>query len=277
MLKFDHISYSYNRHSKALADINAAIAPGICLLLGPNGAGKTTLLSIIAGERFAKKGAVDFDGYNPAHRLPDDMSRIFFLPDDYVSPFRSVRTMAKCMAPFYPNFNPETLRQNLEAFGLKGTENLRGISLGMRRKSLLAFALALGVELLLLDEPANGLDIDSKKEFRRMMSRCISDEQTVLISTHTVADLEMLYDSVLVLGAGQMLLSASTEQISAKLSFVSSPTEIPDALFCEREGAQYNAIIAAETPYSTAVNFEQLYSGLMSPAADAIINLIMQD
>lgn len=277
MLKFDHISYSYNRHSKALADICATIAPGICLLLGPNGAGKTTLLSITAGERFAKKGTVDFDGYNPALRLPDDMSRIFFLHDDYVSPFRSVKAMVKYMAPFYPNFNAETLRQNLEAFGLKGTENLRGISLGMRRKSLLAFALALGVELLMLDEPANGLDINSKKEFRRMMSRCISDEQTVLISTHTVADLEMLYDSVLVLGAGRMLLSASTEQISAKLSFVSSPTEIPDALFCEREGAQYNAIIEAGTPYSTAVNFEQLYSGLMSPAADAIINLIMQD
>ena len=73
---------------------------------------------------------------------------------------------------FYPTFSQETFEENLHDFRLTGHENFNQLSLGLRHKSLLAYVLALGVDVLLLDEPANGLDIDSKKTLRNMLARC---------------------------------------------------------------------------------------------------------
>ncbi len=166
------------------------------------------------------------------------------------------------------------LAENLGAFGLSGKERLKSLSLGMRRKSYIAYALALRPDLLLLDEPANGLDIDSKKELRRMVSRCIGDGQTMVISTHTVADLEVLYDSVVILHRGEVVLSASVADISAKLSFVTSSVPVPDAVFMESEGAMFRAIIRADQPYASAIDFELLYSAVVGGQSNEIIEIL---
>lgn len=274
MLTFDHLTYSYHAGSDALADVCAAIDPGICLVLGENGAGKSTMLGLAAGNLITSEGRVDFNGMNPGKREPKAMSEIFFLPDDYRSPFRTVRDMARCHAPFYPRFDFGMLEANLASFGLSGDERLKQLSLGMAHKSYIAFALALRPSLLLLDEPANGLDIDSKKELRRMMSRCIDEDQTVLISTHTVADLEVLYDSVVVLHRGSCELAASTDSIQSALSFITSPVPVEGALYLEPDGGAFRAVIPAETPYATAVDYELLYSAMMCDAAKPIVELI---
>ncbi|MDE6611844.1 MAG: ATP-binding cassette domain-containing protein [Muribaculaceae bacterium] len=272
MLTFDKLSYSYySKGVDALSDVTASVGQGICLVLGENGAGKSTLLGLAAGNLTAKAGAVVFDGVDTGLRLPSAMSRIFFLPDDYRSPFRTVRDMVRFHAPFYPQFDPDMLDANLAAFGLSGSEHLKHLSLGMAHKSYIAFALALRAPLLLLDEPANGLDIDSRKELRRMLSRCVDETQTVLISTHTVADMEVLYDSVLVLRRSHLALCASAADIQASLSFVSSPVPPADALYFEPDGAAFRAIVAASTPYETSVDYALLYSAMMSDAAGAVV------
>lgn len=274
MLKFDALTYRYHKGSDAISGITATIEPGICLVLGENGAGKSTLLGLAGGNFVATSGSVTFDGCNVGAREPDTLSRIFFLPDDYRSPFRTVRDMVRFHAPFYPNFDADMLDANLAAFGLTGTERLKHLSLGMAHKSYIAFALALRTSLLLLDEPANGLDINSKKELRRMVSRCIADDQTVLISTHIVADLEVLYDSVMVLKRGHAVLSATTDSIQAALAFVSSPVPVEGALYIEPDGGAFRAIVPAAEPYSTAADYELLYSAMMSDAASDITELI---
>lgn len=107
-----------------------------------------------------------------------------------------------------------------------------------------------------------------------MISRCISDDQTLIIATHTVADLEMLYDNLLILRNGALALSVTTEEISAKLSFVNGPT-VPDrAIYHELDGGIVRAIVPAEVPYSTAVDFELLYSAI-SDGKDEIISRIL--
>lgn len=274
MLKFDNLTYRYNKGFDALSGITASVRTGICLVLGENGAGKSTLLGLAAGNLMATSGCVDFDGGNPGARSPRTLADIFFLPDDYRSPFRTVRDMARYHAPFYAGFDAAMLNDNLAAFGLTGSERLKNLSLGMAHKSYLAFALALRPALLLLDEPANGLDIDSKKELRRMMSRCIADDQTVLISTHTVADLEVLYDSVIVLRHGRLALAASADTIQGALAFISSPVPVEGALYLEPDGGAFRAIVAATEPYSTAIDYELLYSAMMSDAATPIVNLL---
>lgn len=274
MLEFKDVTYSYRGRYEALRDVTAAVGPGLCLVLGENGAGKTTLLCLAAGELRACSGSVEFDGENVGLRLPSMLSRIFFVSDDYESPFRCVNDMARYHAPFYPNFDAAALAANLAAFGLTGEERLRSQSLGMRRKAMIAFGLALRPELLLFDEPANGLDIGSKKELRRMVSRNMAEGQTVMISTHTVADLEVLYDSVIILRAGRVELALSTEEVGERLSFRTTSLPPVDALYVEKDGAQFRAIGIAGEPNETAVDFELLYSAIMSDARDRIINVL---
>lgn len=276
MLTFNNVCYSYTRGHNVLDGVNAAIAPGICLLLGENGAGKTTLLGLAAGSLLARGGYVDFDGGNPGDREPSVLSDIFYLSDDWQSPFKNINTTARLHGCFYPNFDADMLAANLEAFGLTGDERLKNLSLGMRRKAYIAYALSLRPKLLLLDEPANGLDIDSKKELRRMVSRCVADDQTIIISTHTVGDLEVLYDSLLLLHAGKVMLCASTDMIQSKLRFVSSNVPVPEALYMEKEGAVFHAIVAADEPDSSDIDFILLYSAIVSGEASDIIDILQQ-
>lgn len=274
MLKFNNISYSYGNKIQALHDVCATVRPGICLMLGENGAGKTTLLKLAAGNLTTGQGEIDFDGSNPGERHPDTLSRIFFLPDNYRTPFRNVLDMAEYHAPFYPRFDAGMLAENLAAFGMTGREKVKPLSLGNSHKAYLAFALALRPALLLLDEPANGLDIQSKKILRQIMSRCIAEDQTVVVSTHTVADLELLYDSVMLLSHGHMVLQATTEEISSRLSFFAGSEAVPGALYSEAGGGQIFSVVPAAEPYQTAVNFELLYSALMSERAGQVLDVL---
>lgn len=274
MLEFKDVSYSYRGRYEALRDVTATVDSGLCLVLGENGAGKTTLLGLAAAELLATQGAVMLDGEDVARRLPSMLSRIFFVSDDYESPFRCVNDMARYHAPFYPNFDAAALAENLAAFGLTGNEKLRRQSLGMRRKALIAFGLALRPDLLLFDEPANGLDIGSKKELRRMVSRNMTDGQTVMISTHTVADLEVLYDSVIILHTGRVELALSTEGVAERLSFRTTSVPPVEALYIEKDGALFRSISVAEEPGETAVDFELLYSAIMSDSREGIINVL---
>lgn len=274
MLAIDHLTYRYNRHTEALSDVSARINPGICLVLGQNGAGKTTLLNLCSGGIFPTGGTVHFDSENPSLRQPSTLSRIFFLPSEYCSPFRNINDAAEYHAPFYPRFSRLYFEENLMAFGLTGKEKLRSLSLGMLHKANIAFALALRPELLLLDEPANGLDINSKKELRRMVSRCVDEEQTVLISTHTVADLEVLYDSVLLLDHGHVLLNASTAAIADSLAFVKSSEPLPQALYIENDCGAFRMILPSDGTEQTNIDYELLYSALLSESRQSLLTLL---
>ncbi len=277
MIDLQNLSYSYRRGSLALSDITTRIEPGIHLLLGENGAGKTTLLHILDGLLIPSAGTCDVDGYAPARRQPDYLNKVFFLSESFECPFSTINRMADCHAPFYPRFDRERLAENLAAFGLDGSERIKNLSLGMRRKAFVAYALSLQVELLLLDEPANGLDIDSKKELRRMIGRSIPEDGTVIISTHTVHDLQSLFDGVIILSHGQLLLSMPTWEISRRLAFVASTSPLQQALYQEPEGGLFRAVIPNDDALDTDVNYALLYSAVMSPSSQAVLDALKTD
>ncbi len=275
MIELNNLSFRYGHTFFALRDLNTEIPSGIHLLLGENGAGKTTLLQIISGLLFPSMGECLIDGCNVALREPSVMERIFFLPEDCVFPAKTINDFARMHSRFYPTFDAGDLDRNLADFGMTGDEPLAGLSLGMRKRANLAYVLALHCPVALLDEPANGLDINAKKSLRQMIMRNCGDEQTIIISTHTVWDLEQLFDGIVVLRHGSLMISKPVYEIAERVAFVTSPGHYPGAWYEEVSMAGYRSIAPrSEDAPETDVDFNLLYSALMGNNADAIINLI---
>lgn len=263
MIEYRNLSYGYRRGFIAINDVTADVAPGIHLLLGENGAGKTTLLRLTAGLLFPTGGTCEIDGFSVASREPSVLKRVFMLPDSVEIPTRCIRDFADAHSRFYPTYSKENFEENLAEFQLTGNETFTQLSLGLKHKTLLAYVIALGVDVLLLDEPANGLDITSKKALRHTLARCVGPDQTVIISTHTVADLRELYDGVIVLSRGQLLLSRPTWEIAEKISCVATTIPPYEPLFMEQGAGVFMSIIPNETGEPSDLNYGLLYSALI--------------
>lgn len=277
MITLDNIRYYYYRGNDAIADVSAVIPSGIHLLLGENGAGKTTLLRIIAGLLIPQKGECLIDGENVKLRLPSTLQKVFMLPDNMELPTRTINKFAEIHGRFYPNFSPDTLADNLREFGFDGNEDLSKMSLGMRHKAIVAYAISLRPEVLLLDEPANGLDITSKKALRNMLARCNDENQCVIISTHTVSDLKELYDGLIVLSKGKILLCRPTWEISEAIACIDTPVPPVNKIFMEQSLGLFHSIVPNTEGIVTDLNYHLLYMALMSPERDTILEIINQD
>lgn len=275
MLTLDNLTYRYNKSKKlAIDSATAEIGPGIHLLLGENGAGKTTLLHLMAGLLTPTAGTCLMDNYPTSLRLPEIMNRLFLVSDNMTIPSRNINSFAQVHACFYPNFDADLLKSNLADFGMTGSEPLKQMSMGTRRKALLAYALALRTELLLLDEPTNGLDITAKQKLQQILARCIGDEQTVIVSTHTVWDLLNLYDGVIALSQGKLLTAQPTWEITRRLAFVTSQLPPVSPLYVEQQLGLFRAIVPADPESPTNLDFTLLYNALQSQARDIIISMI---
>lgn len=274
MIDIKNLSFNYNKGYKALDNINANLGAGVHLLLGENGAGKTTLLHVIAGLLFAKEGLCSIDGNDISLRRPCDMSKVFFMPEDITFPAKNINDFAKIHSQFYPTFNEEIFRQNLEIFHLTGNESFSSLSLGNRKKANLAYVMALGSDVLLLDEPTNGLDINAKKELLKIMVGSLREDQTVIVSTHTVWDLKNLFESVMMLRRGNLLLSMTTEELGSKLSFMASTAPSPNALYIEQDMNGFRWIEKNIDGNETEINFSLIYSALMSNAAQNVLDAL---
>lgn len=256
-------------------DATGEIGPGINLLLGANGSGKTTLLKILATLLRPESGSYTFDDAVMDQRTPQDLSKLFFLAEDAVFPLATINEMVVRHACFYPTFSLAALRSNLAAYNMSGDEKLSDMSLGQRKKANVAYALALGTSLLMLDEPCNGMDIGSKKIFNQLLASNYRDEQTVIIATHTVHNLKNLFDGVIMLNQGKIELCASVERITRHLDFVIAPSLPMQALYHETDLQGYRAIVINETDRAeTNIDYELLYASLLSPVGDEIVALI---
>lgn len=259
------------KHSiRALNGVNAVVGPGIHLLLGENGAGKTTLLHLIDGLLSPTEGKCLINGGPANLRLPSVLSKIFYLGAGMPLPAVSIAEMVRVHAIFYPRFSADVLQQNLKEFGLNDSTPFSAMSMGSRQKATVAYALALQTPILLLDEPATGLDIQSKQTLQTMLARCTEPDQTVIISTHTIADLQNLYDSLLVLNKGHLLLAMSVDSILEKIAFVST-TSNPDSevLYSSRHLSANRCIIANDGTLVSEIDYQLLYMALNDSATRA--------
>lgn len=277
MITLNNLSFTYRKGAQAISNINAAIEPGVHLLMGENGAGKTTLLHLIAGLLKPSSGNVSIDEYTPIDRSPDLLCDIFLLEEDMHFPARTINEWADVHGCFYPNFSRERLAENLKSFSLTGNENLSSLSLGLEKKSRLAYALSLGVKLLMLDEPTNGIDITARKELRHIIARNIDDNSTVIIATHTVQDFDSLFDSVILLHRSNMLVNMTTWKIGQRLLFHADSLPAYQPLYQEMDGGIYHSISANKTGEESQVNIRLLFHALQSLSRSKILNTLNND
>jgi ABC-2 type transport system ATP-binding protein len=155
---------------------------------------------------------------------------------------------------------------------------LPDFSHGQKKKFFIAFALACGAKLILLDEPTNGLDIPSKAQFRKLIAAHADAGKTFVISTHQVHDVEHLVDAIVMMDAGKILLNASVEKITQTLqsTLQSVVPEPSTCLYYEKSLAGYHVMKAASDGKETAIDFEFLFNAVLT-ARENITTLFLGD
>ena len=264
MITLKELSFSYSRKKEVLDRINLEVGSGhICGLLGKNGEGKTTLLNLLSGQIFPDQGSCLVLEEIPSERNARFLQQIFLLPEEISMPEVSAIEYIKMYAPFYPTFRDDICKACVESFEINLSDRLSKMSQGQRKKVAITLALAAHTPLLLMDEPTNGLDIPSKATFRRQVASLVDDDQTVIISTHQVRDLESLIDTVLILDQRQILLNKTLNEIGEKLYFGPLLPE-EKALYSEPTPQGTIGVTARDGKEETAVFLELLFNAAIT-------------
>lgn len=263
MLKIENLNFSYSRRSKLIESLSITINDGtICGLLGKNGSGKSTLIYLICGLLRQRSGIINSDGYTPYERNVKFLQNTFLVPEEIDLPDITIKNYVRVNSVFYPKFDMERFLKNLELFELNSEMNLGKISMGQRKKALLCFAMACNTKLLILDEPTNGLDITSKRNFRKAISECMTDEKIILISTHQIYDVDKILDHVIIIDKKGVLLNESLSEISSKYKFVftTDKSRASKALISLEVPGGFNIVEPLDEPeHETEVNIEALF------------------
>ena len=266
MIKLHELHFRYHNSPREVLDNVTLHFPAgrIVGLLGKNGTGKSTLLYLMAGLLRPQKGTVHFGLHHVADRTPEMLSDLFVVPEHIELPAIRLSRFVELHRAFYPNFSDEQLNENLQHFDLTPEVNLGALSTGQLKKAYISFALATGTRLLLMDEPTNGLDIPSKAQFRRTVAASMSEERTIVISTHQVHDVEHLIDHIVMLRNHNVALDISTEDLCRQLRFEQRAygEDLSDALYAETSITGTALIAPNHDGRDTPLDIELLFNAL---------------
>jgi ABC-2 type transport system ATP-binding protein len=200
----------------SLGPLSLVIPRGtVCALVGPNGAGKTTLLNLLMGIGPGDGGRATVLG----HDLATDAVTVkrhtaFVSPDISYTAWGSVGRAIDFVSGFYPDWNQERCEQLLNQLRLRRTERIESLSFGSRMKLSLLLALSRNPELLLLDEPTLGLDPLARRGlFAELLAFMRSEDRTIVISSHQLAEAERIADHVAVINQGQIVVAGAIPNV----------------------------------------------------------------
>lgn len=268
MVTTNDLSFSYKRSKQLLQNINLHLPKGsIYGVFGKNGVGKSTLLKLISGLIFPNKGSISVMGYSPRERAVPLLENLYYIPEKMPTTKLSIRQYEKGYAPFYPHFDHEQFVGYLRDFDMTDlSQKLHKCSYGQLKKFYISFAIATNASILLMDEPTNGLDIPSKATFRKIVASVADEKRCFVISTHQVADLNNLIDSVLIMKNNKIILNESIEHLSQQLFFglkneVAHPSEIA---YTEPNVRGDMVVAKAQEERCSNVDIELLFNALDS-------------
>ncbi len=217
-IRISQISKSYGAQ-KALDQVSFEIGTGELVgFLGPNGAGKSTLMKIITGYLAADEGKVEINGEVVETNNISIRSQIGYLPENNpLYPDLYVREYLEMVAGFYQLQNKkERVVQMVELTGLKNEQHKKigQLSKGYRQRVGLAQALIHDPSVLVLDEPTTGLDPNQLEEIRQLI-RTISQNKTVMLSTHIMQEVEAVCSRVVIVNKGRLVADGTIDQLKA--------------------------------------------------------------
>lgn len=264
MIEIKNLNFGYKKNQRLFKDLNLEMGSGnIYGLFGMNGAGKTTLLKHIAGLLFPQSGSCTIFEKDVTQRLPEVLANIFMIPEEFDFPAVSIKSFTELHAPFYPRFDYSLFEKYLREFEIEGNKKLVSYSYGQKKKFLIAFGLATQSNVLLMDEPTNGLDIPSKSQFRRILAAAATEDQCIVISTHQVRDLASIIDHVIVIDEGQIIFHKGTLEISEKLSFGKLKGEETENVLYAEEVLGGKSAIFKNNGHDTAIDLELLFNAII--------------
>ena len=202
----------------AVEEVSLTVHKGsIFGLLGSNGAGKTTLLKTVAGIYRADRGQVLLEG-QPIYEHPESKQRMIFLADQpYFFAQTSIQQMAVFYRAMYPNWDEQRFRQLAQAFKtIPLKRKLHRLSKGMQRQASLWLALSCKPDVLILDEPIDGLDPVMRRQVKNLIFQEVADrELTVIISSHNLREIEDMCDHVGIMHQGRLLIEKELDDLKA--------------------------------------------------------------
>jgi ABC-2 type transport system ATP-binding protein len=217
ILEFHDIVRSFKRGTPVLDGVTFSMRDEeIVGLLGRNGAGKTTLIHIAMGMLFPHAGTVRVFGLSPTNNPVAVKKRIGYVSEDQVLPATSnIAELTAFHRYLFPAWDRSLERQLLDRFGLSGnTSKIKQLSKGQARQVALICAVCHRPELLILDEPAGGLDPASRREFLETSLQLLNREGTaILFSSHHMGDVERLGGRVVLLDEGKVRLDRTVDQL----------------------------------------------------------------
>jgi ABC-2 type transport system ATP-binding protein len=183
-------------------------------VVGPNGAGKTTLLETLAGLRSGNSGTVRVFDSNPWFDPVGVRSRLGFMSDDMPVFDKRIGPLLNMLSGYYSTWDAELVELLLERFKLDPRHKTHRLSKGQGTRLRLVTAMAFRPRLLVLDEPATGLDVAGRRSLLESVLDVVRDpERTVIVSSHMLADVERIADRLLVLNEGQVVKDGPTSRL----------------------------------------------------------------
>jgi len=266
MIQIENLSFGYRKKALLFEGLNLSLNKGhIYGLLGKNGAGKSTLLKNMTGLAFPQKGSCLYNGINVSSRPVSVLEDIYFIAEElYVPSLTPVQFVANT-AGFYPKFSQSDFYHYLKILEVDMDGKMDKQSFGQQKKAMIAFGLATNTNLLIMDEPTNGLDIPSKVQFRKLIASVLTDDRCMVISTHQVRDLDSLIDTLLVLNDREIVVNLPMDDVVDKLIFGLYPdTEGLPVVYEEESIRGKNAILRNSSGKFSKVDLELLFNGIIA-------------
>lgn len=260
MIQIKDLGFSYGGFP-VLKNITMNLEEGrIYGLLGENGVGKTTLLTLICGLKKPLTGSIVTDDHTPYDREPSFLSDQYYLSDEVAAVNMKAIDYAVNYGQFWENFDLNKFNEVMRVLENDPQQKMSRMSFGQLKKTYIAFALACNTKYLFMDEPTNGLDIPSKAQFRKAITKYTREDSVILISTHQVRDLENIIDPIIILDRQEVLLNATIAEISEKLHFDYSNEVNQYALYRELVPGGNIQVSLNQTKEESKVNLEALFN-----------------
>jgi len=267
MIEIKDLTFSYKKGVKLFDKLNLSTQKGhIYGLLGKNGAGKTTLLKQSAGLLFPKDGTCSIDGLPSKSRNPEFLKKFYFIPEEFNTPPISVKKYIRIYSPFYPNFSLSDYEDYASQLNVPDKTGLNKMSYGQKKKFLLSFGLACNTEVIIMDEPTNGLDIPSKSTFRKIITSAINEDKVFVISTHQIRDIDNIIDGVIILDNGVIRFNNFIDEIAEKVKFTTTEEgdTSEDILYSEAGLGGNKSICKNTTKDITKPDMEILFNAVIA-------------